>query len=115
MISELYEAFKETEASDLFFHTIENIVNDEELNAKLGYLTHILQALSDIYRIQIRFPMKFRGSNSTIFVNSKEFQLIRISRNQEHSRFNVSLQCLKYNISQILDVAPNPTSFDDIF
>ncbi|CAG9324668.1 unnamed protein product [Blepharisma stoltei] len=114
MTGELYEIFKVTRAINLFYENSDGILNDEENNYRLGYSAHILQVLSDLYRIPVRFPMKFRGSTSSIFANGKEFPLYRYGKAQELTKFNIAMQCLRFNIAQILDIVPPLMSFDDI-
>lgn len=74
---------------------------EEEMSTGLGYCALILDGLTDILRIKLRFPVKFQGSRSLILWDDRPYPLYLYGKNADINKFEKALACLQHDIFQV--------------
>ncbi|CAG9328811.1 unnamed protein product [Blepharisma stoltei] len=116
MIGEIYVAFP-----DLFSIEWLEMIDDEgnanesetENLEKLGYISHIIQTIAEIYRTQMRFQIIFKGSQSSVIANEEELPIYVPNRNNNGKKTNIATQCLRNNLLQIKELVPPTSALDN--
>ncbi|CAG9324352.1 unnamed protein product [Blepharisma stoltei] len=111
LVSELYEVFKNTLVFEWLARNPEEnfkVLSEEEMCFVLGHSVLLICGLSHIYRIQLRYPLKFFGSCSSIINDGIELPLHTFGKLVDNSKISTAIQCLLYNLTQVFQIAPMP-------